>query len=119
MITRQHGSQPAARASEGCDQERTVLAWLKSADGALFASEISARWEREGRLAAEIEPVLARLQDSGAVMIASHASPDRHLDDLDRRTVAACEGSPGEARLAADRLWNRWLRDFLAMHRCS
>jgi len=81
---------------------------------ALFVSELAAR------ISSPLEPALAELEAARAVLVLAHEAPDRHLEGLDLRVVAAApEGDEARAVEAAEAVWSRWLREFLATHRCE
>ena len=59
------------------------------------------------------------------MLVQDHPAPDPHLEAADLRVVSAVD--PGEPRADAEAraldagttVWNAWLREFLANHRCT
>ena len=92
---------------------------------ALFATELFARLQARGAGASAVADALQALERAGAVQVTRPAPPDPHLAAFDLRMVALvppelppAEGAVAAVR-AADVLWGRWLREFLASHRCQ
>jgi hypothetical protein len=94
----------------------------RSARGARLAAEVGAEL-RCGR--PELDASLRRLEADGQVLVQDHPAPDPHLEAADLRVVSAV--TPGEPRADAEQraldagntVWNAWLREFLANHRCT
>jgi hypothetical protein len=98
--------------------------------------ELLRRGQGRARLAAELtaelglerpalDASLERLSARHRVLVVNHPSPDPHLAQADLRVVSELpEGLPrGEAEAravaAAAAVWETWLRQFLAVHRCG
>jgi hypothetical protein len=96
-------------------QEAVLGALGRSHPPALFVGELAAKVGSP-----ELEPALAELEASNAVLVSRYPAPDPHLEGLDLRIVAlvpaAGESSAVEASVT---LWSDWLRQFLANHRCQ
>lgn len=94
----------------------------RSARGARLAAEVGAELHC-GR--AELDASLRRLEAEGQVLVQDHPAPDLHLEAADLRVVSTV--APGEPRADAEAraldagttVWNAWLREFLANHRCT
>ena len=91
---------------------------------ARFITEVGASLQRSKVTPEEIPRALAVLEAEGAVMIRDHYCADPHLAGVDLRIVALVEGVAGaDPQMSAireiDRVWDRWLADYLANHRCS
>lgn len=119
-MTAGHGttSDPPAEGAEA------ILAVLRRADGrALSATELFARLRNVGLDTARAARGLADLEAAGRVVVLDHAPPDVHLRGMDLRGVCAVDEPSPEARDRAHRAveehWQRFLRDFLAAHRCG
>jgi hypothetical protein len=100
--------------------QRVVLEALDERSEACFVSSLLSTTRSRGLDNLEAEAALASLARRGRVLVQDNYCADPHLAGVDLRVVAAVEGD-GEA-VAAERLvrtWNRWLRDFLANHRCG
>lgn len=75
--------------------------------------------------APELERVLGELEADGSVLIREQYCADPHMAGTDLRIAARVpEPSHGEDPLAAtiaqiEAVWQRWLGDYLASHRCS
>ncbi|MBO0689214.1 MAG: hypothetical protein J2P40_06560 [Candidatus Dormibacteraeota bacterium] len=105
------------------DLDGRVLGLLgRSPRGARLAAEVGAEL-RCGR--PELDASLRRLEAEGQVLVQDHPAPDPHLEEADLRVVSAV--APGEPRPdaearaldAGNTVWNAWLREFLASHRCT
>lgn len=68
--------------------------------------------------ASALDAALARLAERGEILLVAHPVPDPHLAGADLR-IAAPVTSGADPLSAAETLWNGWLREFLASHRCS
>lgn len=92
---------------------------------ALFATELRRRLQASGADPAGLEDALRQLDRDGSVLVTTPPAPDPHLAALDLRIVALVPRDlpPSDAMLAATRatdvVWGRWLREFLASHRCQ
>jgi hypothetical protein len=94
----------------------------RSARGSRLAAEVGAEL-RCGR--SELDASLRRLEAEGQVLVQEHPAPDPHLEAADLRVVSTV--APGEPRADAEAraldagatVWNAWLREFLANHRCT
>ena len=105
------------------DLDGRVLGLLgRTARGARLAAEVGAEL-RCGR--PELDASLRRLEAGGQVLVQHHPAPDPHLEEADLRVVSTV--TPGEPRTdaearaldAGNTVWNAWLREFLASHRCT
>ncbi len=111
----------------GGDQvRRSVVAILAANEPpALFAAELSSCVLPTDSGADEVEEALRRLARDGAVLVTTPPVPDPHLAAFDLRIVALVppELPPEEGLAAATTatsvVWGRWLREFLASHRCQ
>ena len=71
-----------------------------------------------------IERALAELEASGSVLVRDHYCADPHVDGEDQRIVGLVDADNGEdpqvrCIQAIERVWNGWLAEFLATHRCG
>lgn len=101
-----------------------LLAELRRSGGrALSATELFARVRGRGVDAAAAAGGLAELEAAGRVAVLDHPPPDVHLRGIDLRGVCAVAGPSPEdhdrARRAVEEHWQRFLREFLATHRCG
>lgn len=102
----------------------SILAELQRAGGrALPATALLARVRSTGVDAAAAARDLAELEAAGRVVVLDHPPPDVHLRGMDLRGVCAVDGSSPEAharaRRAVEEHWQRFLREFIASHRCG
>jgi hypothetical protein len=67
--------------------------------------------------ASELELALASLEKHGRVLVRDQYCADPHMDGVDLRIAALGEGV--EAIAAIDTIWQRWLGEYLANHRCT
>ena len=111
---------------QGSALAESVLAGLAANDPpALFVTELQSRLRSNAADSVPLEDALRRLEQDGAVLVTSPPVPDPHLAGFDLRIVALVprDLSPADATLAASRatemVWGRWLREFLASHRCQ
>lgn len=92
---------------------------------ARFVPEIAAELRRSNLTAAEIEHALSELDGEGTVIVRENFCADPHLEGADLRIVAlvdlqSVQGDPQAKALAAiDAVWQRWVGDYLANHRCT
>jgi hypothetical protein len=112
-------------ASESKDTRETIVDLLRSRNKkACFMTELYASLGRCKINTEEADRALAELEAEGAVMIRDHFCADPHLAGVDLRIVALVESIAGEdAQLSAirgiDEVWNKWLNEYLANHRCG
>src|SRR4051794_8456438 len=87
---------------------------------AAFVSEVTSVM-RPSPSPNDVDGALGVLQQQARVLVADHAAPDVHLENLDLRVVALIPDPAGErvASEAAESIWESWLRAFLATHRCQ
>ena len=86
---------------------------------AAFVAEVAATIRPAPRPGA-MDDALRELARRGQALVAGHAAPDVHLEAADLRVLARVRGEgEDDARAAAERLWNEWLRAFLSTHRCQ
>jgi hypothetical protein len=101
---------------------RVLSVLARSARGARLAAELGAEL---GCGRPELDASLGRLEADRRVLVQDHPAPDPHLEAADLRVVSAVapdEPRPdAEARAldAGSTVWNAWLREFLANHRCT
>jgi hypothetical protein len=82
---------------------------------AAFVSEIQAEVG-----AGDIEAPLRQLVDSRRILLLTEPAPDPHLESFDLRVAALVdEGDEASALEAARAIWDGWVRQFLANHRCQ
>lgn len=88
---------------------------------AAFATELVADLSRIGTDPETAQRSLTSLAESGDVFITSRRPPDRHLASADLRVVALADpsGTDRSALQRADAVWDDFLRQFLAAHRCG
>lgn len=109
------GHQPAA--------ERILDVLQGRRPSAALAMELAATLGAAGRT--ELDPALQFLEAQKSVITEQHAPPDVHLEGCDLRIVALIPGDqiPAQAmqaaHAAAEAVWDDWLRQFLATHRCT
>lgn len=90
-----------------------------------LAAQLRARGVAEGLSDEEVRAALATLREQGAVCMSHYHWADPHLPLSGFEIVSAVDPSLPEqqaqdaayARIEA--AWSRWLRAFLASHRCS
>jgi hypothetical protein len=82
---------------------------------AAFITEV-----RAGVGSVDIEALLCQLVDSERILLLTEPAPDPHLEHFDLRVAALIDdGDSGAALEAARAVWNGWVRQFLANHRCQ
>jgi hypothetical protein len=107
------------------DTRKAVTDFLRRhSKGARFMTELYASLRQSGIGPEEGDRVIAELESEGLVMIRDHFCADPHLAGVDLRIVALVESIAGEdAQLSAirgiDEVWNKWLNEYLANHRCG
>jgi hypothetical protein len=107
------------------DTRKAVIDFLRrNSKGARFMTELYASLRQSGIGPEEGDRVIAELESEGLVMIRDHFCADPHLAGVDLRIVALVESIAGEdAQLSAirgiDEVWNKWLNEYLANHRCG
>ena len=112
-------------ASESKDTRETIVDLLRSRNKkARFMTELYASLWRCKINSEEADRALTELEAEGAVMIRDHFCADPHLAGVDLRVVALVESIAGEhPQLSAirgiDEVWNKWLNEYLANHRCG
>lgn len=106
------------------DIRADVLSLLRAAPRqTLFVSQLTARLSEAGSHPGELDSGLSELAERGLVVVTTHQAPDRHLADMDLRTVAliasAAPEATQQARERTAAAWDEFLRRFLAAHRCG
>ena len=107
------------------DARRSVIDLLRSRNKkARFMTELYASLRRSNIEPEATDRALADLEAEGGVMIRDHFCADPHLTGVDLRVIALVESIEGEdAQMRAirsiDEIWNRWLNEYLANHRCG
>jgi len=107
------------------DARRSVIDLLRSRNKkARFMTELYASLRRSNIEPEATDRALADLETEGGVMIRDHFCADPHLTGVDLRVIALVESIEGEdAQMRAirsiDEIWNRWLNEYLANHRCG
>ena len=107
------------------DARRSVIDLLRSRNKkARFMTELYASLRRSNIEPEATDRALADLEAEGGVMIRDHFCADPHLTGVDLRVIALVESIAGEdAQMRAirsiDEIWNRWLNEYLANHRCG
>lgn len=91
---------------------------------ARFMTELYASLRQSGIAPEEGDRAISELESEGVVMIRDHFCADPHLAGVDLRVVALVESTAGEdPQLSAirgiDEVWNKWLNEYLANHRCG
>lgn len=70
----------------------------------------------------ELDKVITSLSNEGLVVVRDNFCADPHLAEVDLRVAALVQGG-AEGYAAAlheiDLVWNKWLGEFLANHRCG
>ena len=91
---------------------------------ARFITEVTASLRRFDIGKDKLEQALSDLQSEGVVVVRDNFCADPHLANVDLRVAALvdeCEGA--NAQVAAlkeiDLVWNKWLGEYLANHRCG
>lgn len=109
----------AASHSDG-DGPSAILGQLRERDGASFVADTRAALGMSGE---DFEEALARLVASGRVVVQHNFCADPHFVDDDLRAVALVDSEKDDSRsgaaAACDRLWQRWMANFLSSHRCT
>lgn len=101
-------------------EDAAIVEDMARRGGACFVSELSSSLST-GKEA--VERALGRLVTDGRVVMRHNFCADPHFVNEDLRAVALVDltaddpQSAGDA--ACDRLWQRWMSDFLASHRCT
>jgi hypothetical protein len=98
-----------------------VAAWLASRPSeAFFLSEVEVALGREGLDGQAVAAAVERLEAEGRAAVARYTWDDPHLPGAGFLLVTHRQGplDPGCAQ-RLDAAWGRWLRDFLASHRCT
>jgi hypothetical protein len=100
----------------GSDTADAILQSLRHRPGgAAFVTEIQAAIG-----SSELERPLRQLLDYERVLILNEPAPDPHLEHFDLRVAALIpEGDHVAALQAAREIWDGWVRQFLANHRCQ
>lgn len=107
------------------DARKSVIDLLRSRNKkARFMTELYASLRRSNIEPEATDRALADLEAEGGVMIRDHFCADPHLTGVDLRVIALVESIAGEdAQMRAirsiDEIWNRWLNEYLANHRCG
>jgi len=101
-----------------------LLADLRNAPGgARLVAELGAAAAGHGVATGEVEAALGYLAGAGRIAVADHPAPDPHLAGLDLRIAAVIEGTAAAdaegARRRMEERWRRFVREFLASHRCG
>jgi len=91
---------------------------------ARFMTEVAVSLRRFNIDKEEMEQALSELQAEGAVIVRDNFCADPHLANVDLRVAALVDETVGaDAQMAAlreiDLVWNKWLGDYLANHRCG
>jgi hypothetical protein len=75
--------------------------------------------------APDVEASVTALAGEGLVFVQHNYCPDPHFANEDFRVIARIDPqhphdeAENEAVVAAQRVWQRWLQDYLASHRCT
>lgn len=74
--------------------------------------------------ASDLDAALAELEANGRVLMREQYCADPHLEGMDLRIVALIDGETqldavGAASAGIDEIWQRWLGEYLANHRCT
>jgi len=107
------------------DARKSVIDLLRSRNKkARFMTELYASLRRSNIEPEATDRALADLEAEGGVMIRDQFCADPHLTGVDLRVIALVESIAGEdAQMRAirsiDEIWNRWLNEYLANHRCG
>jgi len=107
------------------DARKSVIDLLRSRNKkARFMTELYASLRRSNIEPEATNRALAELEAEGGVMIRDHFCADPHLTGVDLRVIALVESIEGEdAQMRAirsiDEIWNKWLNEYLANHRCG
>lgn len=124
--SRRSSAGPApARLGRGDLAASVVEVLAGRAAGACFVAELRTALAGEYAREEALEDALNALVVDGAVFLQHNYCPDPHFSGDDLRVVAlidraqAHRGGEEAAVAAAQRLWQRWLRTFLASHRCT
>jgi len=105
-------------------KQAVIDALGKRGNRALFVSELAATLRRADIGKDEWEHALGELAGDGTLMLREHFCADPHLADVDLRVAALVEKTLGpDGPVAAlreiDKIWNHWLTEYLANHRCG
>ena len=100
--------------------EAAVVETIRQHGGACFVWDVYASGLTEGD---ELELALAHLADDGRIVLQHNFCADPHFAADDLRAIAVTTGTSDDERSSAlaacDRLWQRWMANFLASHRCT
>ena len=105
-------------------RKAVIDALRNRAKKARFTTELAVALQRARVGKEEMEQALADLQAEGVVMIRDNFCADPHLAGVDLRVVALVESVDGaDPELSAIReinsVWDKWLGEYLANHRCG
>jgi hypothetical protein len=107
------------------DTRKAVTDFLRKRNRrARFMTELYASLQQSGIGAEEGNRAIGELESEGIIMIRDHFCADPHLSGVDLRIIALVESIGGEdPQLSAirviDEVWNKWLNEYLANHRCG
>jgi hypothetical protein len=107
------------------DTRKAVTDFLRRRNSrARFMTELYASLRRSEIAAEEVDRAIGELESAGLVIIRDHFCADPHLSGVDLRIVALVESIGGEdphlsAIRVIDEVWNKWLNEYLANHRCG
>lgn len=89
---------------------------------ALFITELAALLRRSGVAQAALDQAIAELAATDTLVVRDNFCADPHLATVDLRVAALVPaGADGYAAALGniDLVWNQWLGEFLANHRCG
>ncbi len=102
------------------DSAEAIVEYVERQGGGCFVSEIRAALLAS---AERLEVELTHLDAAGRVVVRHHFCADPHFENDDLRTIALVEAGNEEpfasAEASCERLWQEWMTNFLASHRCS
>jgi hypothetical protein len=100
---------------------RVVAVLQRRRPHARFVPELA---RQLGVPAIELEAAMMELEANGSALVREQYCADPHLEGMDLRIVALIEPTPdgdaiGAASTSIDNVWQRWLGEYLANHRCT
>lgn len=101
-------------------EDDAIVESIARRGGACFVSELSSPLPKSR---GAFERALGRLVTDSRVVMRHNFCADPHFVNEDLRAVALVDPTADDPRSAADaaceRLWQRWMSNFLASHRCT
>ncbi len=114
------GSTTSTESTPGSDGPEAIAGRLGEREGAWFVADLRATLDMNDE---EFELALARLLAEGRIVVQHNFCADPHFIDDDLRVLALVDRDKSDPRASAaascEHLWQRWMANFLASHRCT